>query len=214
MTNPATFFRGFFIQARLVADGSNVGEFLSPQAGEEYRLSSCVPSSVSLWCVIGLDCKSNMAVFTILFWFLSWAPITQAQISRSRFNSDPNLDRNTCVNRAIDFGCRVRTQFKVPFREPINFYIMCVIFVYLFQFWHYGTTVMCSKIFFLIFPSPAKISKNVDVQYRLLDTYAPTKIFRKRDQIAKKEGLSLEKRDTLSAELIIIHSILHTKWHA
>ena len=41
--------------------------------------------------------------------------------------------------------------------------------------------------------------------------------FRKRDQIAKKEGLSLEKRDTLSAELIIIHSILHTlsaKWHA
>ena len=40
--------------------------------------------------------------------------------------------------------------------------------------------------------------------------YAPTKIFRKRDQIAKKEGLSLEKRDTLSAELIIIHSILHT----
>ena len=42
-------FRGFFIQARLVADGSDVGGFLAPQAGQveqDYQLSNCTPSTV------------------------------------------------------------------------------------------------------------------------------------------------------------------------
>ena len=41
---PSIQFRGFFIQARLVADDSNVGGFLS---GDGYRLSSCAPPTVS-----------------------------------------------------------------------------------------------------------------------------------------------------------------------
>ena len=44
--DPSVVFRGFFIQARLVADGSNVGGFLAPQAGQDYQLSSCTPSTV------------------------------------------------------------------------------------------------------------------------------------------------------------------------
>jgi len=40
-------FRGFFVQARSVADGNNVGGFLNPQPGDLYRLSSCNPSTVS-----------------------------------------------------------------------------------------------------------------------------------------------------------------------
>ena len=40
-------FRGFFVQARLVADGSNVGGFVNPQPGDPYQLSSCNPSTVS-----------------------------------------------------------------------------------------------------------------------------------------------------------------------
>ena len=46
VADPTIAFRGFFIQARLVADDSNVGGFLDPLAGQEYRLSSCVPSTV------------------------------------------------------------------------------------------------------------------------------------------------------------------------
>ena len=46
-TGPPLVFRGFFIQARLAADDSNVGGFLSPQAGQEYQLSSCTPPTVS-----------------------------------------------------------------------------------------------------------------------------------------------------------------------
>ena len=45
--DPTLAFRGFFIQARLVADDSNVGGFLDPLAGQEYQLSNCVPSTVS-----------------------------------------------------------------------------------------------------------------------------------------------------------------------
>ena len=45
--DPTLTFRGFFVQTRLVADDSNVGGFLHPLAGQEYRLSSCVPSTVS-----------------------------------------------------------------------------------------------------------------------------------------------------------------------
>lgn len=45
-SDPSLVFRGFFIQARLVSDDSNVGGFVSPQAGQEYRLSSCTPSTV------------------------------------------------------------------------------------------------------------------------------------------------------------------------
>ena len=50
-TDPSLVLRGFFIQARLAADDSNVGGFLSPQAGEEYQLSSCMPATVS-WSII------------------------------------------------------------------------------------------------------------------------------------------------------------------
>jgi len=46
--NPSAMFRGFFIQARLAADDSNVGGFLSPQDGQEYQLSSCTQSTVSM----------------------------------------------------------------------------------------------------------------------------------------------------------------------
>ena len=42
-------FRGFFIQARLVADDSDIGGFIYPVNGE-YRLSSCSPPTVSLHC--------------------------------------------------------------------------------------------------------------------------------------------------------------------
>ena len=42
--NEVATFRGFFIQARLVADDSNVGGFLS---GDGYRLSNCSPPTVS-----------------------------------------------------------------------------------------------------------------------------------------------------------------------
>ena len=45
--DPTLVFRGFFIQARLVADDSNVGGFVDPPTGQEYQLSSCVPSTVS-----------------------------------------------------------------------------------------------------------------------------------------------------------------------
>ena len=47
--DPSVVFRGFFIQARLVADGSNVAGFLASQTGQDeqdYRLSSCTPSTV------------------------------------------------------------------------------------------------------------------------------------------------------------------------
>ena len=44
--DPNLVFRGFFIQARLVVDDSNVEGFLDPLAGQEYQLSSCVPSTV------------------------------------------------------------------------------------------------------------------------------------------------------------------------
>ncbi len=42
--DPTRAFRGFFIQARLVADDSNVGGFLT---GTGYRLSDCAPATVS-----------------------------------------------------------------------------------------------------------------------------------------------------------------------
>ena len=59
--DPTLAFRGFFIQARLVADDSNVGGFLEPLAGQEYQLSSCVPSTVRHYC---LPCQSQ-AVFSV-----------------------------------------------------------------------------------------------------------------------------------------------------
>jgi hypothetical protein len=46
--DPTLAFRGFFIQARLVADDSYMGGFLDPLPGQEYRLSSCTPSTVRL----------------------------------------------------------------------------------------------------------------------------------------------------------------------
>ena len=56
--DPTLTFRGFFIQARLVADDSNVGGFLDPLAGQEYQLSSCVPSTVRInYC----DCNGDVA---------------------------------------------------------------------------------------------------------------------------------------------------------
>ena len=45
----SVMFRGFFIQARLIADGSDVGGFLAPEAGQvdqDYQLSNCTPSTV------------------------------------------------------------------------------------------------------------------------------------------------------------------------
>ena len=47
-------FRGFFIQAKLVADGSDIGGFTTPLgSGREYRLSSCSPPTVSIMAAIG-----------------------------------------------------------------------------------------------------------------------------------------------------------------
>ncbi len=34
-------FRGFFIQARIMADDSNIGGFQNPGTNDPYRLSSC-----------------------------------------------------------------------------------------------------------------------------------------------------------------------------
>ncbi len=39
-------FRGFFIQARLMADNSNIGRFVNPSTNYPFRLSSCPTSSV------------------------------------------------------------------------------------------------------------------------------------------------------------------------
>jgi hypothetical protein len=50
--NNTSAFRGFFIQARLAADDSNVGGFLDPLPGQEYQLSSCTPSTVRLWACV------------------------------------------------------------------------------------------------------------------------------------------------------------------
>ncbi len=41
-----TDFRGFFIQARLMADDSNVGGFQNVGTNDPYRLSSCPTPSV------------------------------------------------------------------------------------------------------------------------------------------------------------------------
>ncbi len=41
-----TAFRGFFIQARLMADDSSVGGFQNPGTNDPYRLSSCPTPTV------------------------------------------------------------------------------------------------------------------------------------------------------------------------
>ena len=58
--NEVATFRGFFIQARLVADDSVVGGFLS---GDGYRLSSCLPPTVSQTDVIRRKCVVLMCSY-------------------------------------------------------------------------------------------------------------------------------------------------------
>ena len=46
-TAAAPTFRGFLIQARMIADDTTVvGQFEDPPAGGEYRYASCTPTEV------------------------------------------------------------------------------------------------------------------------------------------------------------------------